>query len=119
MLEFIQRGKKRKLIMPLLWLALTALVVAGLLLFVDLKPKVDANFFFSSDDPQFQSDKKINQIFQEPSQIILSVKGPIENPAYQEKIKRLTDQLISLKGVYRVHSLASGPAGLKDAKESP
>lgn len=44
-------------------LALTFLLLGLVATFVDLKPQVDENFFFSSNDPQFQQSAKIDRIF--------------------------------------------------------
>lgn len=98
----------------------TIILAALVFLFVDLKPHVDENFFFSSDDPQFQQDNKLNQMFPSGSQLILSVSSPnIGSEAYIDCIGRLTERISSLKGVTGVRSLANGPEDFKDAEKSP
>jgi uncharacterized protein YybS (DUF2232 family) len=47
-------------------LAITILLFVLVALFVDLKPVVDENFFFSTSDPGVQQSKKVEQRF--PSQ---------------------------------------------------
>ena len=67
------------------WIAVGATVALSALVgfFVDLRPQVDENFFFSSNDPQFQENSKINQMFPSGSQLILSVSAPeIASDAY-------------------------------------
>jgi len=54
-------------------LALTVVLCVLVLKFVDLKPEVGQNFFFSSDDPSFQEDAQIDRMFPSGSQLIVSV----------------------------------------------
>jgi predicted RND superfamily exporter protein len=103
-----------------LFLALTAVLFLVLLKFVDLKPHVSENFFFSSRDPIAQESDKIDRIFGQDSQLILSVAAPdISSPAYLERLDRLTEELRSLESVDSVESLADGPKNIKDAEKSP
>ncbi|MDA9101318.1 MMPL family transporter, partial [Omnitrophica bacterium] len=101
------------------WLIVTAGILVTLFTFMDLKPQVDQNFFFSSDDPQFKSDKIINRIFPQPPQLIMSVKGEIYSEAYAEKIGRLTGIIQSVDEVFSVQSITNGPDDVRDALESP
>lgn len=86
--------------------------------FVDLKPEVRENFFFSPKDPEFQQTEKIGKLFPGGSQMILNVAGPISSARYQEKIGRLTREVERLKGVTSANSLAEGPKNLEDAEKS-
>lgn len=86
---------------------------------MDLKPKVDENFFFSSNDPQFQADKNISKIFPQPPQIIISAKGNIYSEDYQKRVDQLTRELQSLPEVVAVQSLTRGPQNIQHALESP
>jgi uncharacterized protein len=96
-----------------------ACVLFGLVaIFVDLKPEVRENFFFSRKDPEFQQTAKINKLFPGGSQMIVNVAGPISSTRYLEKIERLTRDLEALKGVMSVESLAEGPKNLDDAEKS-
>ena len=96
--------------------ALLLFVLVGL--FVDLKPQVRENFFFSPTDPEFQQTAKIDKLFPGGSQMIVNVTGPIGSGAYLEKIGRLTHGFQELKGVTSVNSLTEGPKSLGDAEKS-
>jgi predicted RND superfamily exporter protein len=88
--------------------------------FVDLKPQVGANFFFSSDDPQFQESAKIDRIFPSGTQLIVSVASPhISSKHYLERLAQLTRQFQSIETVTSVESLADGPKNFEDAEKSP
>jgi predicted RND superfamily exporter protein len=101
-------------------LGLTLVLLILVVSFVDLKPQVGANFFFSSDDRQFQEDAKINRMFPSGSQLIVSVASPnISSASYLERIERLTRQIQSVEGVSSVDSLAEGPKNFEDAEKSP
>lgn len=101
-------------------MALTAALLAIVIFFVNLKPKVDQNFFFSSNDPQFRESNEIDKLFPSGSQLILSVSSPdIESRIYLERLARLTGQIQEIKGVSGVRSLADGPKDFEDARKSP
>ncbi len=88
--------------------------------FVDLKPQVQSNFFFSSDDPKFQESAKIDKIFPSGSQLIVNVAAPsISSERYLAKVAQLTHALESIKTVNSVNSLANGPKDFEDAEKSP
>ncbi|MGC2248500.1 MAG: MMPL family transporter [Terriglobales bacterium] len=100
--------------------SLAAVLCALVFAFVDLKPQVDENFFFSSSDPRFQESAKIDRLFGSDSQLILSVASPdISSPEYLERLGRLTDDLRAVESVDSAQSLADGPKNLKDADKSP
>ena len=69
------------------------LVITGILfglvaIFVDLKPVVDENFFFSTKDPQFRQTKKIEKHFPSQPELILAVSSrDIASPRYLDRIK--------------------------------
>ena len=70
-----------------LLLALTILLLGLVATFVDLKPHVDENFFFSSNDPRAQESDKIDRMFGGDSQLILAVAAPdISSPNYLERL---------------------------------
>src|SRR5262245_13586804 len=103
-----------------LMVAATAGLLAAVYAFVDLRPRVDQYFFFSSDDPQLQETRKIDERFPSGSQLILSVASPdISSDAYLERLQRLTDRIASVPSVTGVRSLADGPKDFKDAEASP
>ncbi len=98
--------------------AVTLLLFLLVALFVDLKPEVKENFFFSPKDPEFQQTAKIDRLFPGGSQMVVNVAGPLASAAYQEKIGRLTNEIEALKGVTSASSLADGPKNLEDAEKS-
>lgn len=103
-------------ILVALMFVLIGLVVA----FVDLTPHVDEDFFFSTQDPQFQQSQKINELFPSKEQLILSVSSPdISSVLYLQRIRQLTEKIRGLDKVAGVRSLASGPKDLADAMDSP
>lgn len=104
------------------WLTLLiTLVLFGLVArFVDLKPVVDENFFFSTRDPQFQQSKKIEQHFPSRPEIILTVSShDISSPRYVGRINRLTQQVDKIEAVTSVKSVTNGPKSFQDALASP
>ena len=71
-------------------LALTVVLLGLVATFVDLKPVVDENFFFSTSDPQFQQSKKIEQRFPSQPEVILAVSSQdISSPRYLGRIQKL------------------------------
>lgn len=88
--------------------------------FVDLKPQVDQQFFFASDDPQLQESNAIDRRFPSGSQLILSVAShDLSSDAYLERLQRLTQRIASIPSVTGVRSLADGPEDYRDAEKSP
>jgi predicted RND superfamily exporter protein len=102
-------------LMVLIGLALFGAVVA----FVDLKPQVEENFFFSSSDPQFQQSAKIDKIFPTSSQLLVSIAGPISSEPYLSRLAQFTRQIQSIETVSNVESLTDGPKDFEDAEKSP
>ena len=101
------------------WGGITALLLWFVFEFVSLKPRVDEHFFFSSEDPAFQSDKKIQELFPLPAQVILGVKGDIYSSSYAQGIEAMTRRLSEIPGVLEVQSLSRGPDSIYDAEHSP
>src|SRR5205085_6272793 len=85
---------------------------------VDLKPKVDENFFFSKQDPQLRADNQILKLFPEPPQLILVAAGDIRSSAYLQRVTALSDDLANVRGVSGVESLSRGPKDIDDALKS-
>ncbi|MDP3920737.1 MAG: MMPL family transporter [Candidatus Omnitrophota bacterium] len=111
-----------KLSLAIIPLALVAVTVfSGKLLFeiVDLQPKVESQFFFSEDDPAYREDHKIAQIFPEPEQIALAVRGRVGSPEYEEKIRNLTIDLLGMPSFFAAQSLTLGPKSPAQAASSP
>jgi predicted RND superfamily exporter protein len=103
-----------------LMLGVTALLFALVATFVDLKPVVDENFFFSTRDPGFRQSKKIEQRFPSQPEIILAVSSKdISSPRYLGRIQKLTQQIRQIGAVSAVKSLTEGPKSFQDALVSP
>src|SRR6266403_3866701 len=101
-------------------LGMTVALFVLVAVFVDLKPVVDENFFFSTSDPQFQQSKKIEQRFPSQPEVILAVSSrDISSPRYLGRIQKLTQQINTIEAVGAVKSLAEGPKSFKDALASP
>ncbi len=102
------------------FLLLATLSLIILFRYVDLKPHVDNDFFFSSDDPSYQADEEISQLFERnDNQLILSIAGDIFSKEYQDKIGHLTHIISSYPTVISVKSITSGPHDVHDALQSP
>lgn len=101
------------------WGAVTVLFIFFVFRYVDLRPRVDQNFFFSSTDPQVQADRLISKIFVQEPQLILSAKGNIRSPRYLRKLRGLTNELSAIPEIDAVESLNRGPRNTDDALKSP
>jgi predicted RND superfamily exporter protein len=103
-----------------LMLGVTVILLGLVATLVDLKPRVDGNFFFSSTDPQFQESKKIDGRFPSGSQLIISVSSSdISSERYLERLQQLTRKIKSIQSVTGVRSLTDGPKNFADAEASP
>ncbi len=101
-------------------LAVTAVLFVLVVVFVDLKPVVEENFFFSTSDPGFGQSKKIEQRFPSQPEVILAVSSrDISSPRYLGRIQKLTQQINTIDEVSAVKSLAEGPKNFQDALASP
>jgi predicted RND superfamily exporter protein len=104
------------------WAAVAVCALLGLVLFafVDLTPEVEADFFFSSDDPQLQGARTIEREFGSAAQILIAARSQqLFSPDHLQRIRRLTEDLRRLDGVLDVRSLTRGPEDLEDIGESP
>jgi predicted RND superfamily exporter protein len=103
-----------------LMLAITGALLLSVAMLVDLKPVVDQNFFFSTNDPGIQQTKKIEQRFPSQPEVILAVSSrDTSSPRYLDRIQKLTQRVHSIGGVSAVKSLAEGPKSFEDALKSP
>src|SRR5437870_1211735 len=101
-------------------LAVTIVLLILVAAFVDLKPVVDENFFFSTSDPGVVQSKKIEQHFPSRPELILTVSSrDISSPRYLGRIQKLTQEIDSIDGVNSVKSLTAGPKSFQDAVASP
>src|SRR2546429_7774847 len=91
-------------------LIITAVLFVLVAVFVDLKPVVDENFFFSTSDPGLRQSKKVEQNFPSQPEVILAVSSSnISSPQYLGRIQRLTQQIQAIDQGASVKSLTEGP----------
>jgi predicted RND superfamily exporter protein len=101
-------------------LAITGALLVSVAMLVDLKPVVDQNFFFSTNDPGIQQTNKIERRFPSQPEVILAVASrDISSPRYLERIQKLTQRAHTIGGVSAVKSLTEGPKSFEDALKSP
>ncbi|PYJ23781.1 MAG: hypothetical protein DME99_01905 [Verrucomicrobia bacterium] len=101
-------------------LVITGVLSALMATFVDLKPVVDQNFFFSTNDPGIQQTKEIERRFPSQPEVILAVSSrDISSPRYLGRIQKLTQRVHTIRAVSAVKSLAEGPKSFEDALKSP
>src|SRR5437763_7817684 len=108
-----------------IWSHWLMLIVTGVLfvlvaIFVDLKPVVDENFFFSTSDPGIRQTKKIERRFPSQPEVILALSSrDISSQRYLSRIQKLTQRVHAIGGVNAVKSLTEGPKSFDDAIKSP
>jgi predicted RND superfamily exporter protein len=82
----------------------------ALFAFVDLTPKLSADFFFSTDDPQLQSSLRIENEFGSADQVFIAARAPqLASGTYLKRLHELTVDLAEIEGVANVRSLTHGP----------
>lgn len=102
------------------FLGLTIISALVLFNYVNLVPRVDNNFFFSSSDPQFQDEILISHLFvRKDTLLIINATGPIESSVYMQKVNDLGQILVKLRGITGVKSIARGPQDIQNALQSP
>lgn len=98
----------------------TAVLLALALFVVDLTPRVEQDFFFSTDDPQLQASQEIERLFPSRPQILLDARAPdLRSDGTIRRVGELTEALAALDGVAAVRSLTRGPSHPRDAFDSP
>ena len=100
------------------WVFIALAVTSAIILFncVNLIPRVDNNFFFSDNDPQFQDENAISRLFKrKDTLLIINATGPIRSRAYMDQVQDLGTSLLKLQGIVGIQSIALGPRGLEDA----
>jgi uncharacterized protein len=107
------------------WMPVPSLLVAAALaaltaLYVDLTPRVDERFFFSADSPAYREARAIERMFVGQQLLVVTAHAPdITTREYRQRVEALTEKLRRLRRVHNVSSLAAGPDGLEDVRESP
>ena len=104
------------------WTLLATMILSlWIVLFrVDLTPKVESDFFFSTEDPAFQASRRISELFPSQAQLIVAAQGPdIAAAEYVERIGQLTETLLAEPGIADVQSLTRGPTHPQAVAASP
>jgi predicted RND superfamily exporter protein len=94
------------------WSALAVCLALGaaLFLFVDLTPEIEADFFFSRNDPQAQKSASIEEEFGAAPQIFVAVRSrDLVSRQYLSRLQELTQDLEDVKGVADARSITQGP----------
>src|SRR5437016_3992854 len=100
--------------------AMTGVLFVLVIVFVDLKPVVEENFFFATSDPAFGQQKKVEEHFpSEPDLLLVVSARDIASPQYLARMQKLTERVESIDGVSAVKSLSNGPKNFQDAIASP
>lgn len=91
---------------PFVGVALAVTSTAAVLLFVDLSPQVEGDFFFAEDDPQMRASEEVGRRFPLSDQVILRVADAgvgagtgLDDDAYRERLAELTGDLLAVDGV--------------------
>jgi predicted RND superfamily exporter protein len=114
------RPSRRRYVLPALVAALILLSVGMVIWRVDLSPKVESDFFFSTDDPQLQASERIGELFPSRPQILITAAGEdVLAEDYLERLRALGDELKALDGIHSVQSLTHGPPSLQAVPGSP
>jgi len=96
-------------------LAVAALGLGAVGVWVDLSPKVESDFFFSEDDPQLQVSNELNQRYPGGELVVVRAEDTAGDPeAYRERIGELTEAFSGVEGVTSVRSITTD-----DAERSP
>ena len=92
------------------WLSLAVMAV-GLVavgVWVDLSPRVESDFFFSRDDPQLQVSLELNQRYPGRAQVVVRAEDRAgDRAAYRERIGELAEAFLEVEGVTGVRSLTT------------
>ncbi len=89
--------------------------MAAVLVWVDLAPRVDAEFFFSDEDPQLRATTEIGERFPSHPQIIVRAESSdVDSEAYESAVRALTASLAEVEGIASVASVTS-----ENARRSP
>ena len=92
-------------------LAIAAVGLGAVGVWVDLSPKVESDFFFSEDDPQLQASLELDRRYPRPAQVVVRTEDRAEDPeAYRERIGELTEAFSEVEGVTDVRSITTDNA---------
>ncbi|MEM1176709.1 MAG: MMPL family transporter [Acidobacteriota bacterium] len=100
--------------------ALATLSTALVLFVADLSPRVESDFFFSTEDPQMQTSERIGELFPAGDQLLISVTTPdLADRDFLERLRAFSEALQAVPGVGSVHSLTHGPGNPGSVASSP
>src|SRR5687767_13026546 len=102
------------------WIALAVAIALGcaLFFFVDLTPRVEADFFFSRNDPQAKKSASIEEEFGAAPQVFVAVRSrELVSRQYLTRLRELTADLNKVKGVADARSITNGPEDSEKALE--
>jgi predicted RND superfamily exporter protein len=106
--------------LPVVSLALTALLGLATFTWVDLEPRVDERFFFAADSPAYREAQALAKRYNSQQLLVVTAEAPdLDSKLYRERLERLTRKLERLERVLSVRSLVQGPDDLEDARKSP
>ena len=89
-------------------LAVAAVGLGAVGVWVDLSPRVERDFFFSEDDPQLQVSLELDQRYPGRAQVVVRAEDRAGDPeAYRERIGELTEAFLEVEGVTGVRSLTT------------
>ncbi len=102
-------------------LVFLAVIWGGFFSFVDLKPQITPDFFFSKDSKIFKKNERVKEKFPfNGNQVLLGLPHKnILSESYLARIKRISERLLKMKEVKRVVSLSHGPQDPSDALKNP
>ena len=91
-------------------LAVAALGLGAVGVWVDLSPKVESDFFFSADDPQLQVANELNERYGGGGEelVVVRAEDTAGDPeAYRERIGELTEAFLEMEAVTSVFSITT------------
>ena len=92
-------------------LAVAAVGLGAVGVWVDLSPKVESDFFFSEDDPQLQVSLELDRRYPGRAQVVVRAEDRAGDPeAYRERIGELTEAFSEVEGVTGVRSITTDDA---------
>ena len=96
---------------PWVSLAVAAVGLGAVGVWVDLSPRVESDFFFSEDDPQLQVSLELDRRYPGRAQVVVRAEDGAEDPgAYRERIGELTEAFSEVEGVTDVRSITTDDA---------
>lgn len=96
------RSTRRRMV----WTLVSAMALLGSLVWVDLTPRVEADFFFAADDPQLRTTTEISAAFPSSGLVLVRAQGSdLTSDAYLTAVEDLATRLGQVSGVSGVRSV--------------